>query len=165
MLGKNIRGVDMEYSLTLYKNGKLTPRGKKLKKTFNNFEDCKEYLYNYPSKIVKFLAEKADYNKYNLFIFADHNISEPSLSQYSLYRIIIRYMNDNQTCDLIDFLIKISVGTLFDFDSWRRYTTNSAWATAFDPMETIKIYIDSYQKINTIYPISAGDWKDAKYSD
>lgn len=150
----------MTYNLTLYKNGKLTPRGRNLKKTFTNFKDCKEYLYKYPSKIIKFLTEKADYNKDNLFIFADHNIAQPSLSQYSLYRIIIKYINDNQTYDLINFLIKISIETLFDFDPWRRNTTNySAWTTAFDPMEAIKNYTESYQKINTIYPISAEDWK------
>lgn len=149
---------NMVYNLTLYKNGKLTPRGRNLKKTFCSFETCKDYLYEYPSKIIKFLTEKADYNKDNLHIFADHDIAQPSLSQYSLYRIVIKHINNNQTYDLINFLIKISAEDIFDFDPWRRNTTNSVWVKNFDPMGSIENYWGATTGVNTenytIYPLS-----------
>lgn len=151
----------MIYNLTLYKNGKLTPRGRNLKKIFCSFETCKDYLYEYPSKIIKFLTEKADYNKDNLSVFADHDVAQPSLSQYSLYRIVIKYINNNQTYDLINFLIKISAEDSFDFDPWRRNTTNLVW----DWGATTSINMESYHKIDTIYPVSMEEWRDAKYND
>ena len=151
----------MIYNLTLYKNGKLTPRGRNLKKIFYSFETCKDYLYEYPSKIIKFLTEKADYNKDNLSVFADHDVAQPSLSQYSLYRIVIKYINNNQTYDLINFLIKISAEDIFDFDTWRRNTTNSIW----DWNATTSVNMESYHKIDTIYPVSIEEWSDAKYNN
>lgn len=147
----------MIYNLTLYKNGKLTPRGRNLKKIFCSFETCKDYLYEYPSKIIKFLTEKADYNKDNLSVFADHDVAQPSLSQYSLYRIVIKYINNNQTYDLINFLIKISAEDIFDFDPWRRNTTNLVW----DWDAITGVNTENY----TIYPLSMEEWRDAKYND